>query len=253
VVGIALVLTWAAPAIAVASQSIAVSRAETVDPSKGDEDTTYRDTPWGPLSQYDRNLLINVRLANLWEGPTSEKIAQRTSNPKVRSVAEQLSREHHELDAVVIDTADRLNVPLNDSPAPLQKNWMDKILSAGGMQADDVWANVTRQAHGTIFLLIADVRARTRNDVMRTFAQAANEVVQRHMTLLESTGLVRSSSLVVGSEDPAPHQTLPNRNELIRGILITFLALIATLATIRICSRYEPATAIEIGNQGHLS
>jgi predicted outer membrane protein len=241
---------WAIPAHADVPHPYARLLAEGIDPSKGDEDTQDRDTPWGPLSQYDRNLLINVRLANLWEGPTSEQVAQRTTNPKVRAVAEQLSKEHHALDEMVIKTAGQLNVPLNDSPAPLQKAWMDKILTATGKQADEIWANVTRQAHGTIFLSIADVRARTRNDVMRTFAQTANEYVLRHMTLLETTGLVTANSLVVGSTDPAPYQTLPSRTDLVRGGLIALLVLVATLLVIRIYARYEPKTAIDMSDRG---
>src|SRR6187399_1309699 len=178
----------------------------------GDQNTADQDTPYGPLSQYDRNLIIHVRWANLWEGPVSARVATRSADPKVRAVAAQLAVEHHELEGVVAETAARLNLPLPDTPTPLQQEWVNEILSKTGPASDDTYSNLTRAGHGTIFMLISQVRAQTRNDVVRDFAQKANDTVMRHMTLLESTGLVRSSSLVVGSLDPAPYQVFPSRD-----------------------------------------
>ncbi|MBW4718105.1 DUF4142 domain-containing protein [Saccharothrix obliqua] len=214
-----------------------------VDPVRGDEDRADRDTPWGPLSQYDRNLLINVRWANLWEGPTSRQVAERSTNSRVRAVARQLSEEHHVLDEMVGRTVAQLGMPLPDSPTPLQQAWQEEILGKDGHDADDAWANLTREAHGTIFLLIAQVRSATRNDVMRSFAQTANEYVMRHMTLLESTGLVRASSLYVGSTDGAPHQPLPGRGEVFLGIALALLAIVGTFFVVRLFARYEPRAA----------
>lgn len=213
-----------------------------IDPVRGDLDTSDWDTPWGPLSQYDRNLLINVKWANLWEGPTSERIAERSANPRVRAVAAQLSREHHALDDAVAQAAGRLGVPLPETANPLQQAWQKEILAKSGAEADDAWANITRQAHGTVFMLIALVRSTTRNDVIREFAQAAVNTVMRHMTLLESTGLVRSDALYVGSGDMAPHQPMPDRDELILGIAAALIVLILTVVLVRAGARYEPRT-----------
>ncbi|GGP68116.1 DUF4142 domain-containing protein [Saccharothrix coeruleofusca] len=215
------------------------------DPVRGDDNTADWDTPWGPLSQYDRNLLINVRWANLWEGPTSEQMAQRSTNPKVKAVAEQLSKEHHVLDVMVAETVAKLGVPLPDSPTPLQQSWIDEILGKSGSAADDAWSNITREAHGSIFMSIAQVRTATQNDLMREFAQIANEYVLRHMTLLESTGLVRASSLYVGSTDGAPHQIMPSWRELVLGIALACLVVVLTFLAVRMGARYEPRTAAE--------
>jgi predicted outer membrane protein len=216
-----------------------------IDPVRGDESSAIWQTPSGPLSQYDRNLLINVRWANLWEGPTSERIAQQTTNPKVRAVAQQLSREHHALDAVVLSTAKQLDVPLPDVPGTLQQAWSREILAKTGDAADDAWANITREAHGTVFMLIAQVRAQTQNDVIRAFAQTADETVMRHMTLLESTALVRSNSLYVGSMALAPHQPMPRAQVLVLGGAVALIMLILSLVVVRAYARYEPRVAAE--------
>jgi putative membrane protein len=216
-----------------------------IDPVRGDLDTVDRDTPSGPLSQYDRNLLINVSWANLWEGPTSGKVAERSSNPRVRAVANQLMHEHHALEEVTRNTADQLDVTLPDHPNPLQDAWIRDILGKHGADADDAWANITRQAHGTIFMLISQVRAQTRNDVMRAFAQKANDTVLRHMTLLESTRLVRANALYVGSADMAPHQPLPHRKKILGGVAAALAVAALTVLLVRALARYEPRTAPE--------
>ena len=45
----------------------------------------WTQTQWGPLGPADRDLLVKVRQANLWEGPTSQQAAQQASSPAVRS------------------------------------------------------------------------------------------------------------------------------------------------------------------------
>lgn len=216
-----------------------------VDPVRGDLDTVDRETPWGPLSQYDRNLLINVSWANLWEGPTSGKIADRSSNPRVQAVARQLMHEHHALEQVTQETADQLKFTLPDRPNPLQEAWVHDILGRTGGDADKAWANITRQAHGTIFMLISQVRAQTRNDAMRAFAQKANDAVLRHMTLLESTGLVQANALYVGSADMAPHQPLPDRKDILAGVAAALAVAVLTVLLVRALARYEPRAAAE--------
>ncbi|MTD55812.1 DUF4142 domain-containing protein [Amycolatopsis pithecellobii] len=215
--------------------------APAMDPgTTGDQDTSIWDTPWGPLSQYDRNLLINVRWANLWEAPSSDETAQRTTNSKVRTAAEQMMTDHHILDEAVLGVAAKLNVAMPTTPTPLQQSWQQEIHEKTGRDADDAWANLTREAHGTIFMLLATVRAQTKNDMVRDFAQQGVDIVMRHMTLLESTGLVRSTSLYVGSMASAPYQVMPSKNKLFVGIGLAVLVLLGTFAVVRIAARYNP-------------
>jgi len=75
------------------------------------------DTPWGPLGASDRDMLIKVRQANLWEGPSGEQAAQRANNPAVREVGRKLGIEHAQLDADLRATAAKLGVPLPSQPS----------------------------------------------------------------------------------------------------------------------------------------
>src|SRR5262245_47592643 len=58
----------------------------------------WTTTEYGPLGPADRDLLIKVRLAGLWEMPAGEKAQQRAANPKVKEIGAKISAEHHALD-----------------------------------------------------------------------------------------------------------------------------------------------------------
>jgi putative membrane protein len=55
--------------------------------------------------------------------------------------------------------------------------------------------NRLRAAQGEFFTAAAQVRAGTRNTLVRAVAQQAVDVIMTHMTLLEGTGLVDATGL----------------------------------------------------------
>lgn len=67
---------------------------------------------------------------------------------------------------------------------------MAELSSLSGDQFDRRFVYRLRVAHGKVFGIIATVRASTGNSLIREFADRALKTVQRHMTYLESTGLV---------------------------------------------------------------
>jgi len=157
--------------------------------------TTSRSVP---LTEADKQLLIKVRQAGLWEIPTGEQAQQKAESPIVKAVGRQLAADHRKLDDSVRKLAADLDVVLPSTPSELQQGWMDELSKASGAQYDRLFADRLRAAHGTVFNIIAQVRTGTRNPIIRAYAQTANTVVMRHMTLLESTGLVAFDDL------PAP-------------------------------------------------
>ncbi|MBO0848556.1 MAG: DUF4142 domain-containing protein [Pseudonocardia sp.] len=159
-------------------------------------------TPWGPLGPADRDLLIKVRQANLWEGPAGEQAAQRATSPAVREVGRKLGIEHAELDAKTREAAERLGVVLPSEPSDQQKVWMGQIADASPADYDKTFVNVVRSAHGEMMPLVEGVRSGTQNELVRQFAIAGSSFIARHMDYLESTGLV-DYSLFPSSTAPA--------------------------------------------------
>lgn len=167
-------------------------------------------TKYGPLSPADRDFLVKVRLAGLWEKPAGEAGLKRSQNPLIQEAAKHLVDGHTDLDAKVIAIAQEFGVPLPAEPNEPTQEWLDEMDSATSEQAfEDVFVNRLRAAHGAVFGLLASIRANTRNTMVRSFAQYSMTVVLDHITVLEKTGLVdwndmESPSLPDGVAGNAP-------------------------------------------------
>ena len=136
----------------------------------------WTQTQWGPLGPADRDLLVKVRQANLWEGPTGQQAAQQASSPAVREVGEHLATEHADLDVQTRKVADQLGVLLPTAPERQQQGWMAEISAATGSDYDRIFVQRVREAHGIVLPILAQVRVSTRNSLMREFATVGTHV-----------------------------------------------------------------------------
>jgi predicted outer membrane protein len=181
-------------------------------------------TSWGPLSPADRDLIVKVRLACLWEMSTGQQAQQQASSPAVKEAARKIAAEHTDLDQKTRDIADKLGVLLPSTPSAQQIGWMKEITSKTGSDYDRAAVQRLREAHGIVLPLIATVRVGTRNDLVRAFAIDTDQYVTRHLGYLESTGLVDYSAL---PETPSPG--LLSGSASWRDLVVPGLVLIACL------------------------
>jgi predicted outer membrane protein len=191
-------------------------------------DSGVTQTRWGPLTAADRELLRRVRTAGLWERPTGLQAQDHAASERVKEVGLHLAEDHAKLDVQVRAVAAQLGVPLPDQPTPQQQGWMAELSSERGATYDWTFVNRLRAAHGTVFGIVAQVRATTQNSVIRSFAQVAVEVVMRHMSLLESTGLFTSQQAATLA---APSIRGPITVPVI--VTVAALTLVANLALVR--------------------
>ncbi|WP_020667086.1 DUF4142 domain-containing protein [Amycolatopsis nigrescens] len=183
------------------------------------------------LPPADQELLSKVRQAGLWEMPAGEWARQRAAGQRVREVGMTIMVDHGRLDSQVRALATELGAALPDKPTADQQSWLDEMSAAtAGAEFERIFVNRLRAAHGAIFPVIAQVRAGTRDERIRAFASTANQAVLRHITLLESTGLVDHAKL----PEPATSQAVPSLNDLDTADVVTLTVLIPleTLATI---------------------
>jgi predicted outer membrane protein len=156
---------------------------------------SYNGPVGGELAETDKVFLQKVRQAGMWERPAGQDAQRKGGSARTREVGKLIDFDHANLDADVIGIAERLNVDLPNRPTPEQQMWLDELAAKSGKPFDDAFANLLRNAHGAVFQLIANIRANSRNDLVRAFASHANNVVHRHMVLLESTGDVNYDHL----------------------------------------------------------
>lgn len=189
-------------------------------------------TSFGPLGPTDRELLVRVRQAGLWEGPAGQLAQTHSSNARVKEVGAQLATDHHGLDVQVRQVAAQLGVALPDQATAEQQGWVTEMTGKTGADFDSTFANRLRAAHGKVFAVVGSVRSGTRNSLVRSFAQTAVNVVMKHMTLLESIGDVDFGALPtpVGLSTTAPKPASSSTGSLNAVWFVAGLALIGCTA-----------------------
>lgn len=152
-------------------------------------------TQWGPLSATDRDFLVKVRLAGLWELPAGQQAIERAPSEATKAAGDHLVVGHTDLDRRARDVAAKLGVELPNQPTEQQQEWLRELTAASGDEYERKFANILRAAHGKVFGLIGQVRHTTRNTLIRQLASDANQTVLDHITMLEATGLVDFDAL----------------------------------------------------------
>ncbi|WP_020133815.1 DUF4142 domain-containing protein [Streptomyces sp. 351MFTsu5.1] len=147
-------------------------------------------TQWGPLTEADRNFVVFVRSAGLWEGPSGQLAMEKGTTAAVREAGRHLVIGHAALDASCRRIAPELNITIPNEPTPQQQGFLEKFKSDTGRQFDSDLANILRVTHGSIFSTIAKIRATTENTLVRQLADQANDVVLDHIGMMEKTELV---------------------------------------------------------------
>lgn len=169
----------------------------------------------GAVTETDRQLLIKVRQAGLWEIPAARTAGEQAASQAVKDAGARIATEYERLDQEARNLAERLGVVLPSQPTEEQQGDLAELSAKWGPEFDEAFANLLRRSHGAVYRLIAEVRAGTRNEQLRAFANQADDVVRNHMTLLESTGVVDFNALpepklVAG---PAPQRTAASRSD----------------------------------------
>ncbi|MEW2569205.1 DUF4142 domain-containing protein [Streptomyces sp. NPDC047070] len=155
------------------------------------------NTRWGPLTAADRDLVVRVRLAGLWEIPAGQQAIERAPTKSVKEAGDHLVIGHNDLDERVRIVAADLGIEVPNQPNAQQQGWLAELTAAQGTDYEQKFANLLRSAHGKVFAAVAEVRATTRNTLIRQLASDANQTVLDHITMLERTGDVDFDALAV--------------------------------------------------------
>ncbi len=161
-----------------------------------------RTDPLGPLTAADRDLIVRVRLAGLWELPAAQQALERFPSGPMKEAANHLIVGHTDLDKRVRVVARDLGVELPNQPTDQQQGWLQQMTAASNQDYAKTWANLLRSAHGKIFPVIGAVRNQTRNSLVRQLASDANQTVLDHITVLEKTGAIANDSVAGTTASP---------------------------------------------------
>ncbi|MGW0712721.1 DUF4142 domain-containing protein [Streptomyces sp. NPDC002643] len=160
------------------------------------------NTAYGPLTEADRDFVIKVRSAGLWEYPLGEMAMERGTTPEMKEAGEHLVVGHAGLDEMCRKIAPELGITLNNQASPQQQQFVETVKVASDKEFDSTAVTIMRVTHGQIFPTIAKIRASTRNTLVRQLADLANDTVLDHITVLEKTGLVNHENVNYQQTNP---------------------------------------------------
>ncbi|MFI0904474.1 DUF4142 domain-containing protein [Streptomyces sioyaensis] len=149
----------------------------------------------GALSALDKTFLTKVRQAGLWEMPAGRLAQTHASSEAIKRAGMHLLEGHSKLDELAREDSEALSVPIPDQATAEQQGWVDQLKNARGRAFDQLFVDLLRASHGKIFITIGEVRATTKNTMIRRLATQTNNTVQDHMDVLEDTGLVTDGTL----------------------------------------------------------
>lgn len=153
-------------------------------------------TQYGPLTPTDRDFVRKVKLAGLWELPSGRMGKERGTSQAVKTAGQHLIDGHTELDRRTNEVAQALGISLPTQPNDQQQGWLNEMSQApNSAEFERLFAQFLRSAHGKVFNLVAQVRAQSKNSMVRSLATRANTIVLDHITVLEDTGLVDYDAL----------------------------------------------------------
>ncbi|WP_171110266.1 MULTISPECIES: DUF4142 domain-containing protein [Streptomyces] len=173
-----------------------------IENTAGSQDRIIANTPYGPLTEADRDFVVKVRSAGLWEYPLGEMAMERGTTPEMKEAGAHLIVGHAGLDATCRRIAPELGITLPNQATPQQQQFVATVDAETGKQFDITAVNIMRVTHGQIFPAIAKIRANTKNTLVRTLADQANDTVLDHITVLEKTGMVNYEQVLLQQTTP---------------------------------------------------
>lgn len=161
-----------------------------VETTSTSQDRIIANTRYGPLTEADRDFVVKVRAAGLWEHPLGLIAMQKGTTAAMKEAGEHLVVGHARLDLTCRKIASELGITLPNQASPQQQQFVATADSKTGKEFDSTATAIMRVTHGQIFPVVAKVRANTQNTLVRQLADQANDTVLDHITVLEKTGLV---------------------------------------------------------------
>ncbi|MPZ83571.1 MAG: DUF4142 domain-containing protein [Actinophytocola sp.] len=142
------------------------------------------------VSESDQRLLVAMRKADVLVIPAGQQARQRAERAEIRELADHVATDQVGLDAELRALAGKLGVSVQNKADEEQLGQVAELSVLSGAAYDAAFTTLLRAAHGEVFPLIAEVRANTTNDAVRTFAKKAAGVIETQLDLVEGTGLV---------------------------------------------------------------
>src|SRR3954447_22970437 len=107
-----------------------MARAADAPPVPVPPNTGLTDKGVGTVSAADRDFVIKVRLAGLWEIPAGNMAVEKSEDPRVVNIGRSIAAQHVVLDKLDIAVAKKLGIALPNQPNNDQQGWLNEMKNA---------------------------------------------------------------------------------------------------------------------------
>src|SRR5690606_3795588 len=108
------------------------------------QDRIIANTNYGPLTEADRDFVVKVRAAGLWEHPLGLMAMKRGTTKEMKEAGEHLVVGHGRLDESCRKISLELSITLPNQASPQQEQFVQTVNSATGKEFDSVAVNIMR-------------------------------------------------------------------------------------------------------------
>src|SRR5687767_15968021 len=109
----------------------------------------------GGVGPAERDLLVRIRLASLWQVPAGQLALKQASSSKVIDVGEKIAKDQGDVDELVRSVAGGLGIGLPNQPDAERREWLAELASARGEEFDRVLVDRLRTENSKLFPVIA--------------------------------------------------------------------------------------------------
>src|SRR5690349_6972604 len=102
-----------------------MARAADATPVPVPPNTGLTDKGAGAVTAADRDFVVKVRLAGLWEIPAGNMAVEKSEDPRVVNIGRSISQQHVVLDKIDIAVAKKLGIALPNQPNSDQQGWLN--------------------------------------------------------------------------------------------------------------------------------
>jgi predicted outer membrane protein len=119
----------------------------------------------GPVDPADREMLVAIRQATLWEVPAVQQTELVAASPRVRRMGGAMDGDLSMLSEQVQTVADRLGVVLPDQPSQQQQMWSTELSGEAGARFDHEMVSDLYQSGQDMLASVAAARAGTETPI----------------------------------------------------------------------------------------
>jgi predicted outer membrane protein len=146
-----------------------------------------------PGSLSDNQVLITMYQHELWEAQAGQLAKDQAASQAVKDAGARITSDYQQLGKDTRELAGKLGVSLPTEPSAEQRSWLSDLVPKWGPEFDESYVRLLRDGDRKVLSEIKN-GANTGNSAVQAFTKKASDLLTKHLTLLDGTGVVDAAA-----------------------------------------------------------